>query len=147
MTPQMMLISTNHPHLRFPHRDILRTLRLVSIGERKRLKSLAVICTYSRFIHRINKKFLKHDYATDVIAFPLGQDGGVEAEIYLNLDAARNQAHVYGVTYTHELRRLLIHGLLHLFGYNDKTMREKNKMSFREDKYLSIMNRKTRKQD
>jgi rRNA maturation RNase YbeY len=142
MTQQMILISTNHPHLRFPRRDILRALHLVSVGEGKRLQTLAVICTHSRFIRTINKKFLKHDYVTDVIAFPLGQDGGVEAEIYINLDAARNQARVYDVTYTQELQRLLIHGILHLFGYNDKTVRERQKMSLREGKYLYMMNRK-----
>ena len=120
-------------------------LRIVSAGEKKRLRALAVICTHNRFIRRINKIFLKHDYVTDVIAFPLGMDCSVEAEIYINLDAARSQARIYGVTYTQELQRLLIHGVLHLFGYNDKTQRERKIMSACEEKYLSKMNRKAKK--
>jgi rRNA maturation RNase YbeY len=141
----MILISTNHPHLRFHRRDILRVLRHVSIGEKKRLQGISVVCTHSRFIRAINKRFLRHDFVTDVIAFSLGPDGSVEAEIYINLDAARDQAIVYGVTYTQELRRLLIHGLLHLFGYDDKTTRERKKMGSREDKYLLMMDQKVRK--
>ncbi len=92
-------------------------MQLVYQGEGKKLPALAIICTHNRFIRKINREFLKHDYATDVIAFPLGEDGGVEAEIYINLDAARNQAREYGVTYTQEVQRLLIHGALHLLGY------------------------------
>jgi rRNA maturation RNase YbeY len=93
----------------------------------------------------MNREFLKHDYVTDVIAFPLGEDGGVEGEIYINLDAARKQAREYGVTYTQESRRLLIHGALHLLGYDDTTIRRKKKMSEREDMYLELMKRKKRK--
>jgi rRNA maturation RNase YbeY len=140
----MILISTNHPHLRFPSKEIFRALKIVYKKERKEISTLAVICTYDRFIRNINREFLAHDYITDVVAFPLDEDCGVEAEIYINLDAARNQAKKYNVTYTQEARRLLIHGALHLIGYNDKTQYEKNKMNAREEFYLALMNRKAR---
>ena len=145
MTQRMILLSTNHPHLRFPGGDVLRALYLVYRGERKELPSLAVVFTHSRFIRKINREFLKHDYATDVIVFPLGEDDGVEGEIYINLDAARRQAREYHITYTQESRRLLIHGMLHLIGYNDTTIRKKKMMQEREDMYLELMKRKKRK--
>jgi rRNA maturation RNase YbeY len=141
----MILISTNHPHLRFSSGDVLRALYLVYRGEGKELPSLAIVFTHNRSIRKLNREFLKHDYVTDVIAFPMGEDGGVEGEIYINLDAARKQAHEYGVTYTQESRRLLIHGALHLLGYDDTTLRRKKKMSEREDMYLELMKRKKRK--
>jgi rRNA maturation RNase YbeY len=141
----MILISTNHPHLRFSSGDVLRALYLVYQGEGKELPSLAVVFTHSHSIRKMNREFLKHDCVTDVIAFPLGEDGGVEGEIYINLDAVRKQAREYGVTYTQESRRLLIHGALHLVGYNDTTIRRKKKMSEREDMYLELMKRKKRK--
>jgi rRNA maturation RNase YbeY len=141
----MILISTNHPHLRFPSGDVLRALYLVYQGEGKELPSLAIVFTHSRSIRKMNREFLKHDYVTDVIAFPLGEDGGVEGEIYINLDAARKQAREYAVTYTQESRRLLIHGALHLLGYDDTTIRRKKKMSEREDMYLELMKRRKRK--
>jgi len=139
MTKRMILLSTNHPHLRFPGKEISRTLKNVYKVERKEIPPLAVICTHNRFIRRINKEYLAHDYITDVVAFPLGNDGGIEAEIYINLDAARSQAKKYNVTYTQEVRRLLIHGALHLIGYNDKTQSEKNMMNARENFYLALV--------
>ncbi|MGD0038640.1 MAG: rRNA maturation RNase YbeY [Bacteroidota bacterium] len=144
MTTRMILLSTNHPYLRFPSKEVLYALRNVYKGEGKVIPALAVICTHNHFIRRINREFLDHDYVTDVIAFPLGEDAGVEAEIYLNLDAARNQAKKFNVTYTQEARRLLIHGVLHLLGYSDETRRARNKMTMREEFYLASINRKAR---
>lgn len=144
MTTRMILLSTNHPHLRFPSKEVLRILKNVYKEEGKEIPALAVICTHNRFIRKINREFLNHDYITDVIAFPLGEDGDVEAEIYINLDAARNQAKKFNVTYTQEARRLLIHGVLHLLGYSDKTRRERNKMTMQEEFYLALINRKAR---
>jgi probable rRNA maturation factor len=142
MTRRMILISTNHPYLRFSSQNILRALQVVHRREGKNLPPLAVICTTKKHIRKINREFLHHDSVTDVIAFPLGNDGGVEAEIYINLDAARTQAHTYGVTYTQEAIRLLLHGALHLLGYDDKTMREKKIMKTREETYLAVMRQK-----
>ena len=144
MTTLMILLSTNHPYLRFPSKEVLRALKIVHKEEGKKIPALAIIFTNNRFIHKINREFLDHDYITDVIAFPLGEDAGVEAEIYINLDAARNQAKKFNVTYTQEARRLLIHGVLHLLGYSDKSRREKNKMTIREEFYLALINRKAR---
>jgi probable rRNA maturation factor len=145
MTRRMVLISTNHPHLRFSSGNVLRALQLVYSREGKELPSLAVVFTHSRFIRKMNREFLMNDSLTDVIAFPLGEDGGVEGEIYINLDAARNQAREYSVSYTRETLRLLIHGALHLLGYEDTTVRGKKKMSEREEMYLELMKRKKRK--
>jgi rRNA maturation RNase YbeY len=144
MTKRMILHSTNHPHLRFPVKEIFRTLNIVYKEEGREIPALAVICTHNRFIRKINKSFLAHDTFTDVIAFPPDEDGDVEAEIYINLDAARKQAKKYNVTYTQETRRLLIHGALHLFGYDDKTQQKKNTMRKREEYYLALMMRKAR---
>ena len=144
MTKRMILLSTNHPHLRFPGKEIFRALKLVYKNEGRDIPALAVICTHNRFIRRINKNFLAHDTVTDVIAFPPDEDGEGEAEIYINLDAARNQAKEYNDTYTQEARRLLIHAVLHMLGYNDKTQRGKSKMNAREEFYLALISRKAR---
>jgi probable rRNA maturation factor len=133
----MFLISTNHPHLRFSRNDAVKILRLVYKKEKKELPELAIVFTYDGFIRKINKSFLCHDYVTDIITFPLGDDGDVEAEIYINLDAAKKQAGKYKITFGEEVRRLLIHGALHLMGYDDKLVKDRKKMSAREDMYLS----------
>lgn len=145
MTRQMILLSTNHPFLRFASRDVLRVLQQVYRGEEQELPSLAIVFTHNRYIKKINREFLNHDYITDVIAFPLGNDGGVEAEIYINLDAARKQAREFGVTYTQEAKRLLIHGALHLLGYSDRTKKQKEIMHTYEELYLELLKRKRKK--
>jgi len=87
----------------------------------------------------MNKRYLRHDYVTDVIAFPLGEGRGAppEGEIYVNLDRARSQARAYGVSFAEETRRLVIHGTLHLLGYVDSNARRKAQMTKREDFLLA----------
>lgn len=138
MTRQMILISTNHPYLRFASKDAIRTLLCVYRGEGKEIPRLGVIFTYNYFIKKMNREFLKHNAITDVIAFPLGDDGGVESEIYINLDAARRQAQKFSATFTSEVKRLLIHGALHLLGYRDETSKEKVIMDRQEDFYVAM---------
>jgi probable rRNA maturation factor len=144
MTARMILFSTNHPHLRFPGKEVFRTVKTIYKNEGKNLRALSVVCTNDRSIRTMNREFLAHDYSTDVIAFPFGSDDGVEAEIYINLDAARNQAKKYRVTYTQEARRLLIHGVLHILGYDDTTVQKKKKMTEREEYYITFLSRKAR---
>jgi probable rRNA maturation factor len=137
MTKQMIRISTNHPFLRFADKDAIRTLQHVYGGEGKKISALAVVFTHNRFIRRINREFLSRNTATDVMAFPLEDEDGVESEIYINLDAAREQAVRFGVTFGDEVKRLLIHGALHLLGYNDDTAKNREAMSAQEDFYLN----------
>lgn len=144
MTARMILFSTNHPHLRLPSKEVFRAVKTIYKNEDKNIPVISVVCTNDRSIRTMNREFLAHDYSTDVIAFPLGNDDGVEAEIYINLDAARSQAKKYHVTYTQEARRLLIHGILHILGYDDSTVQKKKKMTGREEYYIEILSRKAR---
>lgn len=83
----------------------------------------------------MNREFLGHDYDTDVITFPLEADP-VEAEIYINVDQARLQAEQEQVGLYVELRRLAIHGALHLCGFDDATTEEKAEIGRLEDRFL-----------
>jgi probable rRNA maturation factor len=144
MTQPMIVISTNHAFLRFQRKDVIRSIHSVYHSEKKTLGSIAIINTHDQYIRKINKTYLRHDYVTDVIAFPLGADGDVEGEIYLNLDAARRQAREFKIPYTEECKRLLIHGVLHLLGYRDATQKQKKNMHTLEDTYLKkLKNTKT----
>jgi probable rRNA maturation factor len=138
----MILISTNHPYLRFSGKRTSNIMSYIYRTERKALRRTAVIFTNNRYIKKINRTFLSHNYITDVIAFSLGKDCDVESEIYINLDAARSQALRYDVTYTEEVRRLLIHGILHLLGYDDRHQKNRIKMKKREDSYMEIFEKK-----
>ncbi|HCA81054.1 MAG TPA: rRNA maturation RNase YbeY [Bacteroidetes bacterium] len=135
----MIFVTNSHPSLRFPKKETFRALECVLKLEAVRRFELSVVFVGNRYIRRVNKKFLQHDYTTDVISFPLGEDGSspLEGELYINLDRARSQAKTYGVTFAEETRRLLIHGALHLLGYKDSTPRTKAVMTRREDEILA----------
>lgn len=90
----------------------------------------------------LNTAYLGHDYPTDVLSFPLEVSKGtiLEGEVYVNLDQARRQAAEYRVSERLEIRRLVVHGLLHLAGYQDGTLRQRRAMTAREDRYLGLIN-------
>jgi probable rRNA maturation factor len=122
---------------RCPVAHIARSVRMVLRGEGYPDAAISVVCVNDATSRRINRRFLQHDYATDVICFPLGERDALEGELYINLDRARVQARAYGVTRTHELTRLVVHGVLHLTGWDDRTDRQRARMHTREDGYLA----------
>jgi probable rRNA maturation factor len=142
----MIFATNNHPSLRFPTRETFRAIQGVLRGEAAPPLRLSVVFVGSRTIRRINRRFLGHDYVTDVIAFPLGgeHEPGADAEIYINLDRAKSQAREYAISFTEETRRLLIHGTLHLLGYSDRSPRQKARMTRREDFHLSRLSQSNR---
>ena len=139
----MIFTTNNHPSLRFPKRETFRAIQSVLKDESARSFRLSVVFVGSRTIRGINRRFLGHDYVTDVLAFPLGDEDepGAQAEIYVNLDRAKIQARDYRVTFAEETRRLLIHGTLHLLGYSDASNRQKARMTRREDFHLSRLSK------
>lgn len=88
----------------------------------------------------MNRDFLGHDYATDVITFPADDLNGDAGEVYINEEMAAANAAEYNVTTEQEIARLVIHGALHLVGYDDHSTEDQQKMSSAEDKYLALAN-------
>lgn len=102
----------------------------------KRRSNVSVVFVNSRYCKSINKKYLNHDYVTDVMSFTLEERPTLEGEIYVNLDRARQQAREYNVSVANELARLVIHGTLHLIGYDDQKERERRKMKIVEERHV-----------
>ena len=86
----------------------------------------------------INRRFIGHDYYTDHIGFDYSSDGALSGDIYISLDTVRTNAELYGATFDQELRRIIIHGLLHLCGLRDKTEEERARMQQAEDRALAL---------
>ena len=85
-----------------------------------------------------NRDFLQHDEFTDVITFD-GQTGtGVSGDVLMSLDRIKDNAATFGVSTQQELRRVMVHGLLHLLGHSDKSVAKRKAMSAMEDKYLAM---------
>ena len=85
----------------------------------------------------INRRFIGHDYYTDHIGFDYSQGNALSGDIYISLDTVRTNSELFGVTFGQELRRIIIHGLLHLCGLRDKTDEERAQMQQAEDKALT----------
>lgn len=128
-----------HPVQLQQRRKIKHLVHTLFASEQKSLHSLDIIFCSDAYLLDINRKFLSHDYFTDIITFDLaGVDGPTEGEIYISVDTARTNAKTYNVLLSNELLRLIIHGSLHLCGFVDKTPRDKNRMSAKENQYLSL---------
>lgn len=105
-------------------------------GQKIKHASVDIILLDDKSIRKMNRQFLQHDYATDVITFPM-EDSPLYGEIYISLDTARSQAAEYGVTLTNELCRLAVHGALHLCGHDDSTDEQRTAMQRLENRYIT----------
>jgi rRNA maturation RNase YbeY len=100
------------------------------------ISSLFINFITSKELLKINKEHLKHYYPTDVISFNYSNGNGLDGEILISVDDAKTNAKKYKVSYSNELNRLVIHGILHLLGHNDIRPKEKNLMKEMEQKLL-----------
>ncbi len=135
-----ILIRNSHPLLKAPvtHEYVKSAINRVLKGERFSLESLCLNLVDKKNIKQINRKFLKHDYYTDIITFPYsGVNRKLSGEIFMCLDVIKENSKIYGVSYNNEFQRVLIHGCLHLTGYGDKTGSEKELIRSKENFYLS----------
>ena len=123
------------PHLEETQEWILSTLTL----ENRQCSYIDFILCDDAYLLNINKEYLQHDYYTDIITFPL-KDDPIESNVFISIDRVRENAQFYKVDFEEELHRVIIHGVLHLIGYDDKSEDDKTKMRAKEDEYLSKRN-------
>jgi len=119
-------------------RKLKSFITAIFLWEKKELEVINFIFTNDKTIHRINKKFLGHDFLTDIITFELSvKNEPITAEIYISCDRVKENATIHKANFNEELHRVIFHGILHLCGYRDKTNRDINIMRAKETKYLS----------
>ena len=100
--------------------------------------NLTYNCVPREMIIEINTKYLEHHYPTDIITFDYVENKVVHGEIYICDEEVRDNANDFKVPYKNEMMRVIIHGLLHLLGFNDSTEEEKTLMRKIEEKYLLV---------
>lgn len=127
-------------------RLINRWLSNVSAGRGRKVGSINYIFCSDPYLLDINRKFLGHDYCTDIITFDNSDDyrletgrDGVSADIYISVDTVRANGDAYGEGFEREMHRVLVHGLLHLIGYDDVTPRKQQRMRAAENRALSCL--------
>lgn len=105
----------------------------------KTVGTLTYIFCNDEKILQVNREFLKHDYYTDIITFDYSTRRRISGDMFISLDTIRSNAEMLGRTYDDELRRVVIHGVLHLLGINDKGPGEREVMERHEDEALSML--------
>lgn len=124
-------------------RQTSKWLKRVAAEEGYTLGQVSYIFCSSEVHRKMNIDFIGHDYFTDVITFDysdLKGEKSVSGDIFIDVDTVKDNARIYGCTPLQEMRRVVVHGLLHLCGQKDKTPRAEKQMHRKEDKYLAIFN-------
>ncbi len=134
-------IDLAHPSLQVDTRVLEALIWNVLTGEGAEPVYIGVILTDHETVLDLNRTYLQHDYLTDVLSFDLSESEdahAIEGEVYVDLDTALERHEEFGVSFEEEVRRYVIHGVLHLLGYDDATPEEKAAMHALEDKYLGF---------
>lgn len=105
----------------------------------KKCGEISFIFTSDEQILEVNRQYLQHDYFTDIITFNYNNGDVVSGDIYISVDTVSSNAAIYNVTFQEELHRVIIHGILHLLGFNDKTKTQQKQMTEKENLNLKIL--------
>ena len=123
----------------FRHKRINNSwYKLVCESEIKKLGDINVIFCSDNYILDINMKYLQHDYFTDIITFDYCEGNLISGDLFISIDSVRENSEYYGTSFEDELNRVLVHGVLHLVGYDDHKEEDIRLMSSKEDYYLDV---------
>ena len=111
----------------------------VASCENRTIGSLNYIFCSDAYLLKINREYLGHDTLTDIITFDNSESGEmVEGDVYISVDRVRENAAEFKVAFSKEMARVMVHGLLHLLGFKDKSIHQKRLMRKKESLYLSL---------
>lgn len=111
----------------------------VAASHNKIVGTLVYIFCDDEKILEVNRQFLRHDYYTDIITFDYSRRRMISGDMFISLDTVRSNAELLGCPYEQELRRVIIHGVLHLCGINDKGPGEREIMEQNENRALALL--------
>ena len=134
-----MAISFQAENTRLPKikkRETANWIKTVAEGYDKKAGEIAYLLCDDEKILEINRTYLQHDFYTDIITFDYSEEENISGDIFISVDTVRSNAQKYGTPFEEELYRVIIHGILHLCGLNDKTEEEEKKMREAENSAL-----------
>ena len=137
------MITYNCENVKLPaikKRDTSAWIRRVAATYGKKIGEVGYLFCNDEKILEVNREFLQHDYYTDIITFDYCEDDTLNGDIVISLDTVRSNAQQLGKDYDEELHRVIIHGILHLCGINDKGPGERERMEAAENKALEMRN-------
>ncbi|MFA6701950.1 MAG: rRNA maturation RNase YbeY [Dysgonamonadaceae bacterium] len=128
-------------------RETSNWIKQVAGNHNKKIKDISYIFCDDEKILNINRQFLEHDFYTDIITFDYSDVETISGDIFISLDTVRSNSQKYHTQYDEELHRVIIHGVLHLCGINDKSEEESILMRVEEDKALQLLDNQLPKEN
>lgn len=119
-------------------REVTEWIKQVAASYGKRVGEVAYIFCDDEKILEVNRQYLQHDYYTDIITFDYSEGDTLNGDIFISLDTVKSNSEQQHTDYNQELHRVIIHGILHLCGINDKLPGEREIMQQAEDKALAL---------
>ncbi|MDR2087004.1 MAG: rRNA maturation RNase YbeY [Dysgonamonadaceae bacterium] len=130
-------ISVSVPKMK--RRETSRWIKQIINLYGKKPGNVSYIFCSDEEILQINRQYLHHDYYTDIITFDYTEEDAVSGDLFISLDTVKSNAEKFGTDYSDELARVMIHGVLHLCGLNDKTPEDEKTMRLKEDEALLLL--------
>ena len=113
-------------------------LKMVAASELRKIGDINIIFCSDNYILDVNMKYLQHDYFTDIITFDYCEKDILSGDLFISIDSVRENSLFYGTEFPEELNRVMVHGVLHLIGYDDHTEEDIKTMRSKEDYYLDL---------
>ena len=135
------MITYNTENVKMPairRRDVSRWVRQVAASYGRRVGEIGYLFCDDEKMLEVNREYLSHDYYTDIITFDYTDGDVINGDLVISLDTVRSNAELFGKAYDDELLRVIIHGILHLCGINDKGPGERELMEAAENKALAM---------
>lgn len=135
------MISYNSENVKMPKirkRDTSAWIKQVAASYGRKVGEVGYLFVDDEKILEVNNEYLGHDYYTDIITFDYDEDDIINGDLVISLDTVKSNAELFGKTYEEELFRVIIHGILHLCGINDKGPGEREIMEAAENKALEM---------
>ena len=135
------MITYNAEGIRMPQikrRETTAWIKAVAAMHGRRVGEVGYLFVNDEKILEVNREYLNHDFYTDVITFDYDEGDRINGDIVISLDTIRSNAELFGKDYNEELHRVIIHGILHLCGINDKGPGEREQMEAAENEALAM---------
>ena len=127
--------------IRFTYKNKLannRWLKMVAGSEIRKIGDINIIFCSDNYILDVNMKYLQHDYFTDIITFDYCEGKVLSGDLFISVESVRENSIEFGTDFEEELHRVIVHGVLHLIGYDDHTEENKKLMRQKENYYLQM---------
>jgi len=125
--------------IRLSKPEITSWLSTIAKEEKRLILLLNYIFCSDEYLLEVNQDYLEHDYYTDIITFDNSETNEIEGDIFISVERIKENSQSLKTTFENELMRVMVHGVLHLFGYRDKSTDEEKIMRSKEDAYLSLL--------